>query len=378
MKLTVLHDDLTEALGRVASAVPTRSTMPVLANVLLKAEGQTLSLTATDLALTMHVSIPATVKTEGAITLEARRLAAIVRDLVGEEIEMDATGAGSVRLTCGTSRFRLNGITAENFPQVPMTASGASVTLEQKVLRSMLEKTAYATSTDTSREVLTGLFLELGDDRLTAVATDGRRLALAEHEVDTPHENFGVVIPARAVHQITAIANGEGMVTVTAGAKMISVDVGGTILISTLVDGKYPNYRQVIPSKCEEKSVISREGLLQALRRVSHVRGQRTHSAKLSFQKDHLTVTVEDPEVGEAQEELDIQYGGRPMVIPFNPDYLIEPLKNLVSDEIVFEFNDEASPAVIKCSEPFLYVVMPVRLSCSAAVISWFDSPRMR
>jgi len=362
MKLKVLKDDLVGALSSVAPAVATRSTLPILSNLLLEARGQSLYVTASDLSITVRALLAATVEEEGAITLDAKRLLAIARELPEVEVEITTRSAGSVHLACGAALFRLNGISAEDFPEPPKIANPKTLTIEKKVLRSMLEKTAYATSSDVSREVLTGVYLELQDNRLSVVATDGRRLALVEQEVDGARENLNLVVPSRAVHEIISILEGEGVATISATPKMMVLDAGSVTVMTTLIEGKYPNYRQVIPGKSEIGATLSRELFLNVLRRVSLVMGQRGTSAKVNLSKDGLMVTLSDPDIGEAQEQMPAKYSGREMVISFNPAYLMDPLKYLVSDEITLELTDETSPAVIKGDEPFLYVVMPVRL----------------
>jgi DNA polymerase-3 subunit beta len=233
----------------------------------------------------------------------------------------------------------------------------------------MLKKTSFAISTDESRYVLNGIFLSLKDHKLTMVATDGRRLALVEEEVDVPEKSQGeFIVPAKAVNELNRLLQDKGDVEINytdnqAAFAMRDEKGGGTLLVTKLIEGNYPNYRQVIPGETKERVALSREEFLHALRRAEIMTSEKQNSVKLNFTKNNLAITANSPDVGEARESLAINYKGKDMAIAFNPGYIIEPLNALTPDEVYLELIDELSPGVLKINGPFLYVVMPMRLS---------------
>jgi DNA polymerase-3 subunit beta len=233
----------------------------------------------------------------------------------------------------------------------------------------MMRKTSFAVSTDESRYVLNGIFISLKDHKMTMVATDGRRLALVDEEVDIAEKSSGeFIVPAKAVTELNRLLQDKGDVEIKFGENQASFalkdDKGFSVLVITkLIEGNYPNYRQVIPAEVKERVPLSREEFLQALRRAEIMTSEKANSVKLTFGKNNLAITANSPEVGEARETLAVNYKGKEIAIAFNPRYLIDPLNSLVEDEVFFELIDELSPGVLKINGPFLYVVMPMRLS---------------
>jgi len=233
----------------------------------------------------------------------------------------------------------------------------------------MLKKTSFAVSTDESRYVLNGIFISLKEGKMTLVATDGRRLALVDEEVDISEKSSGeFIVPAKAVNELNRLLQDKGDVEIKFGENQASFalkdDKGFSVLLVTkLIEGNYPNYRQVIPGEAKERIPLVREEFLQALRRAEIMTSEKANSVKLTFGKNNLAITANSPEVGEARETLAVNYKGKEMAIAFNPRYLIDALAALSEDEVFFELIDELSPGVLKINGPFLYVVMPMRLS---------------
>ena len=232
-----------------------------------------------------------------------------------------------------------------------------------------MKKTSFAISSDESRYVLNGIFISLKDHKMTMVATDGRRLALADEEVDVSEKSQGeFIIPSKAVNELNRLLQDKGDIELryadNQAAFALKDEKGGTILIiSKLIEGNYPNYRQVIPAETKERVALVREEFLHALRRAEIMTSEKSNSVKLNFGKNRLEITANSPEVGEAKETLAINYKGPEMAIAFNPRYMIDPLNALANDEVFLELIDELSPGVLKINGPFLYVVMPMRLS---------------
>lgn len=388
MKITVSKDQMLEALQQVQTVVSTRTTLPILSNVLLRATGDTLELTTTDLDVGIQRKISADVAKAGATSLPARRLFGIFRELpAGEaEIEVDDKNIASIR--CGSSFFKIMGLPAEEFPPLPKFDGGKHFKIAQTNLRDMFRKTSYAISNDETRYVLNGAFLQFKADKLTMVATDGRRLALAEQDLEFPKANeVEGILPTKAVNELMHLLGDKGEVQaiVTENQMAFEMQVSAApatgaqpekgkeekaksdspnlMIVSKLIEGNYPNYRQVIPSECKERVTLERESLLTALRRASLLCTEKSNSVKLQFSKNNLAVIAKSPDVGEARESVTINYKGKEIAVAFNPEYMMDPLRNLDSDEVHLELIDELSPGVIKVNAPFLYVLMPMRMS---------------
>jgi len=368
MNLTITKDQIIAGLQAVQNVVSTRTTLPILSNVLLRAEDGHLEITATDLDVTVACKVEAKITKPGATTLPVKKLFGIVRELNGDiEIEADDKNIASIR--SGSSFFKINGLAADEFPPLPKFKDDKKVTLSQDTIRGMLRKTAFAVSTDESRYVLNGIFISLKEGKMTFVATDGRRLALVDEEVDITEKSSGeFIVPAKAVNELTRLLQDKGTVEIKFGENQASFALQNensfsVLLITKLIEGNYPNYRQVIPGEAKERISLGREEFQQALRRAEIMTSEKANSVKLAFGKNNLTITANSPEVGEARETLAINYKGTEFAIAFNPRYLIDPLAALTEDEVFLELIDELSPGVVKINGPFLYVVMPMRLT---------------
>lgn len=368
MNLTITKDQIIAGLQAVQNVVSTRTTLPILSNVLLRAEDNHLEITATDLDVTVACKVEAKVAKPGATTLPVKKLFGIVRELSGEiEIETDDKNIASIK--SGSSYFKIHGLGADEFPPLPKFKDDKKVSVSQETIRGMLKKTSFAVSTDESRYVLNGIFISLKEGKMTFVATDGRRLALVDEEVDLSEKSTGeVIVPAKAVNELTRLLQDKGTVEIKFGENQASFALQNensfsVLLITKLIEGNYPNYRQVIPGEAKERIALGREELMLALRRAEIMTSEKANSVKLAFGKNNLTITANSPEVGEARETLAINYKGKEFAIAFNPRYLIDPLSALSEDEVFLELIDELSPGVVKINGPFLYVVMPMRLS---------------
>ena len=369
MNLTIAKEQILSGLQSVQNIVSTRTTLPILSNVLLRAEGDRLELTATDLDVTITCSVEAAVKKAGATTLPVKKLFGICRELSNSEIDLEVDDKNVCSLRSGASFFKIRGLGAEEFPPPPKFKEDKRVVLPQEKIKGMLKKTSFAISTDESRYVLNGIFLSLKEHKLTMVATDGRRLALVDEEVDITDKSQGeFIVPAKAVNELNRLLADKGEVEIKFSENQAAFtlkDEKGfeTFVVTKLIEGNYPNYRQVIPAETKERVALGREEFMHALRRAEIMTSEKQNSVKLTFTKNNLAITANSPEVGEARESLAINYKGKDMSIAFNPGYVIEPLNALTQDEVFLELIDELSPGVLKINGPFLYVVMPMRLS---------------
>jgi DNA polymerase-3 subunit beta len=343
--------------------------LPILSNVLLRAVENRLELTATDLDVTICCAVTAQVIEPGATTLPARKLFSIVREMGALELELEVDDKNKCGLSGGSSVYRIHGLAAEEYPPVPTFKDERKISLDQAKIKAMLRRTCFAASADESRYVLNGIFMSLKEHKVTMVATDGRRLALVEEEVDVTEAGQGeVIVPSKAVSELNRLFQDKGTVEINynenQAAFSLKDDKGSSILVITkLIEGSYPNYRQVIPSETKERVALAREDFLHALKRAELMTSDKQNSVKLSFTKHNLAISANTPDVGESRETMAVNYSGKDIAIAFNPGYLIEPLNALTEDEVYLDLIDELSPGVVKTNGPYLYVVMPMRLS---------------
>ena len=364
MKFSVSKEKLLAGLQTVQNVVSTRTTLPILSNVLLQARGGQLRLTTSDLDVGVSNSVDAQIDKEGATTLPARRLVSIVRELPSSEILMDIDGKNVASVRCGQTFFKILGLPEEEFPPLNAFEGAKEFTIAGKDLRDALKKTAYAISTDETRYVLNGILFSFRDGNLTLVATDGRRLALVDLELEYPKsQEVEIIVPTKCVTELTRLVRDDTPVKMSVGENQVAFDIGQTFLVSKLIEGNYPNYRQVIPGEPKERLTIERGIFLEAVHRVSLLASEKSNSVKLVFTKNNLEIVANTPDVGEAHESVPVSYKGREFSIAFNPEFLMAPLRNLPNDEIFLDLIDEMSPGVIKIQTPFLYVLMPMRIS---------------
>jgi len=248
---------------------------------------------------------------EGGTTLPARRLLSIVRELPADNIEIDVDDKNSASISCGTAFFKIPGLPQDDFPAIAKYEGGSTFTMEQRVLRDMLQKTFYAASTDETRFILNGTLMSFKGSKLTVVATDGRRLSLAEQELEFPKESeIEAIVPTKAVNEIIRMLKDEGTVKIHITKNQARFEVDQMVLTTKLIEGTYPIFRQVIPSQCEQRIAVEREGMLTALRRVSLLTSEKSSSVKLAFGKNKLKISASSPDIGEAHETVAIKYAG--------------------------------------------------------------------
>ena len=364
MKFTVSKEALLDGLQRTQNVVSSRVTLPVLVNVLIEASDSGLRLTTTDMEVATRCVVDAMVEKPGATTIPAKRLALVVRELPSADILVDTDSKNVTSLSCGNSFFKIYGLPKEDFPPYPRFDEAKAITLKQAELKGGLRKTIYAVSSDETRYVLNGILFSFKDNKLTMVATDGRRLALFDTDLEFPKSlERDMIVPTKAVNELMRLVGEDGDLTIHFGEHLVLFRMGNTELVTKLVEGNYPNYRLVIPTEAKQRVTLEREAFLTSLRRVALFSAEKSSSVKLTFSKNNLDITANTPEVGEARESLYLQYEGRDFSIAFNPEFLIDPLRNLTEDEVYLELTEETSPGVLKINKPFLYVLMPMKVS---------------
>ncbi|MCX6159720.1 MAG: DNA polymerase III subunit beta [Ignavibacteriae bacterium] len=363
MKFTIQRDELIKGLQLIQPIIISHTTLPILYNVLITAEKDKITLFATDLSVSMKCSLPAKVNKTGSSSFNAKMLFNIARELPQDSAEFELEDKNRAIIQCGQSSYKLLGISAEDFPAVPPFTTTSSFLIDQVLLKDMLQKTTYAASDDESRLILNGVLMSIKGHKIIIVATDGRRLALVEKEVELPDDQkIDLVIPAKTINELIKVLKDEGQVKISLTQNMASFEMENCTIISKLIEGVYPNYQQVIPGQCDERITIERESLLGALRRTAIISNERNPSVKLNISKNQIQIIASNNDVGEANEQIPVKYSGKSLSMTFNPNYLMDPLRALSSDDIAIEFTDDLSPAVVKSNIPFIYVLMPLRI----------------
>ena len=374
MKLTIDKSDLHRGLSHLQAVVEKRNSMPILANVLLRTlgrgkEGQ-LELAATDLEVGVRDLRTAQVETDGDITVSARKFFDIVRELPDEPVQLEATANAFLEIYSGRIHFSLAGTTGEEYPSLPEFSPEHLVSLQASILSTMIERTVYAASLDETRYNLNGVYFEVlaESEKIRMVATDGHRLALVDRGIGSEVESLAsdVIIPRKGLAELKRLVDEEDadQVEISFDASNGLARTGSVTLFMRLIEGKFPNYQQVIPTALEHRLTLPCEPLIHAVRRVSLLSAERSHAVQFEFTKDALRLSSSNPDLGHAQEELDADYSGDDLSIGFNAKYLLESLSAFATKEIQLSLQDATSPVVLRPTddEDSLAVVMPMRL----------------
>jgi DNA polymerase-3 subunit beta len=366
MKIVTNREDLIKPLTMVGGVVEKRQTLPILANILINADKEKLKITATDLEVELKTQASVSESEEADFTLPARKLIDICRALPeNSKISMDISGEKAV-IVAGRSRFTLGILPAKDYPSIEIDGAIKGFKVQEKVLKRLIEKTQFAMAQQDVRYYLNGLLLEMNDGVLRAVATDGHRLAMSEESIDVGNsEEFQIIIPRKAVLELGRMLEDiDKEVSVEVGTNNVRVIMGETVFTSKLIDGKFPDYRKVIPSGTDKHVAINREVMKQALHRTSILSNEKYRGIRFNFENNNLELLAHNPEQEEAKEELEINYSGEKLVIGFNVGYLIEVLTTIDEDNVILELKDENSSCLIRSekSEDSRYVVMPMRI----------------
>ncbi|RMG31762.1 MAG: DNA polymerase III subunit beta [Gammaproteobacteria bacterium] len=366
MKLSVQREDLLQPLSKILGVVERRQTLPMLANVLCETGPEGLRLTATDLEVELRAERPLEGLAPGALTLPARKLHDICRALPEEsEIHIEAS-EGRATVRSGRSRFTLSTQPAAEFPRLELDAGTAALRLPVPVLLELIERTHFAMAHQDVRYYLNGLLLEILPDRVVAVATDGHRLALAEAPLATGQEEpRQVIVPRKGVQELLRLLGPEeGEAHLQLTENHIRITLPGLQFTSKLIDGRFPDYRRVIPRDNDKRLVADRESLRQSLGRTSILSNEKYRGIRLSLSPGSLKIQAHNPEQEEAEEELGVEFEGPPLDIGFNVTYLLDALDALEGEKVRIELSDPNSSCLIRAAEgnSAEYVVMPMRL----------------
>jgi len=364
MEVVIDRDAFLKGLQMVQNIVEPRQTLPILANVLLEAEGESVRMTATDLEVGARVSVPAKVGGKGAITVSARKLAEIVKELAAAAVALKVTENVTVSLRCGGATYRLVGLAPDDFPPVVPASPQSWVTLEAKILREMLTQTSFAVSHDETRYALNGVLFAFQGKDVRMVATDGHRLALSTRSLGNVIPTATGIVPRKAVTEIMRVLGAGEEVQIAITENQFVLQMPNFVMTARLIEGQFPNYDAVIPRTQPGRLAAPRSSLTAALRRVAVMAEERNKPVKLALSPGSLKVMASSQELGEAEEILEVEYAGEEMVIGFNSRYLLEAMAALDKDQVLFEIKDAQSPGVIKSAEDEGYccVIMPMRI----------------
>jgi DNA polymerase III subunit beta len=368
MKFTITREQFQEGLQAVAGSVPTKTTLPVLSNILVEATHGGVRLSGTDLDIAVSTMVPASVDQEGSITVPARKLAEIVRELPNASIRITASGEQRVTIECGRSKFRLLGLPKDEFPAFPAVKFEGGWKATAGNLQKLITHVAFAASTEESRPILNGVLWELRPDRMRMVATNGHRLA----RMDVPTATAGgaqadLIVPPKALEQIRKLFSAEDEIEVARSENHLGFRSATTQVFTRLIEGPYPNYEQVIPRENDKVMTADKGAITSALRRMSIVASDQTHRIRMAFANGSCKLSVQTPDLGEAQEEVTVTYEGDALEIGFNAAYMLEVLKYIPTDEVRMTFKAPERAATcepVGWDDPasFLALVMPLRL----------------
>ena len=371
MKITIERSELIKSLGHVQSVVERRNTIPILSNVKIEAEEGRLTLNATDMDLDMVDSVGANVETPGAITVSAHTLYDIVRKLPeGSQVELNASGDGQMQLSAGRSRFTLSCLPTDEFPVLSGGELPHNFNVTAAELRSLIDRTKFAISTEETRYYLNGIYLHKADrdgvDVLRAVATDGHRLASVEAPLPAGSENMpGVIVPRKAVTELRKLIDESGdEVAISMSESKIRFSFDNAVLTSKLIDGTFPDYQRVIPSGNDKDMEVNCKLFSDAVDRVSAISSEKSRAIKLVLSSGLLALSASSPEHGSAEEEIEVTYEGDSVEIGFNSAYLLDITRQIEGDTALVSLADGNSPTILREMDDAsaLYVIMPMRV----------------
>lgn len=364
MEVVLDRDAFLRGLQMVQNIVEPRQTLPILANVLIESDQEAIRLTATDLEVGARVSVPARVATKGAVTVSARKLSEIVKELPASALALKVGENATVGIRCAGVSYRLVGLAPDDFPAVVPAAPSEWLTIEAKTLREMLQQTSFAISHDENRYALNGVLLSVKGKEARLVATDGHRLAISTRTLTMGAGSMSGIVPRKAVAEVMRVLGSGEDVQIALTENQFVLQMPNFIMSARLIEGQFPNYEAVLPRAQPGKLVLPRLPFQAALRRVSVMAEERNKPVKIVLSPALLRLQASSQELGEAEESLEVDYAGEELTIGFNSRYLLDALAPIEKELVVFQFKDALSPGVIKSveDEGYCCVIMPMRI----------------
>ncbi|HOV32725.1 MAG TPA: DNA polymerase III subunit beta [Candidatus Hydrogenedens sp.] len=368
MKISVKQEKLSEALSKVRNAVPAKSSLPILSSVLLTAEEGILKLVSTDLRMTIEQELEeCEIMEEGKITIRAHLFSNLLSNLTKGDVVIKSIGENQVMVKSGSTEVKYITMPPEEFPPVMLIEDTEPLIMSESLLLDMFKKVVFAVCREDVKYTLTGVLFELNEGKLTVVATDGKRLSLRREVENVPKKkSVRITIPERTVRELMTQMNGLGDVEIFAGESRASFQFDKTKLVTSLIEGTFPNYEVVIPKEYSKHVIIDTESWKAVLRRAQ---AMKSMSLKLLIKKGQIDVDVQNPEVGEFRDIVEVDYDGEEVKIGFNIEYLADVAENITTDKLVMSVKDGSNPCIIKPKtqeeerdERYLNVIMPIRL----------------
>jgi len=369
MKFTITRQNLHQGLAAVSASIPSKTTLPVLSNILLEVRDDGVWMSGTDLDVAVRVRAPADVDEAGSLTAPGKKLQEIARELPDQPVEVTVRG-DQLELKCGRSAFKLNGLPSEEFPTLPGVDFQEGWSITGKELQRLIHHTSFAVSTEESRPILNGVLWELRDGLMRMVATNGHRLArMAVPAGPATATSADFIVPPAALQQVQRLFKSEDQLEVARDGNHLGFRAGGTEVYTRLIEGTYPNYEQVIPKDNDRIAIVDKGMLESSVRRMAVVASDQTHRIRLVFEKDRVHLNVLTPDLGEGQDELELHFDGPELEIGFNANYLLEVLRYMPTDEVKMTFKAPERAATLEPISPdaedtidYLCLVMPLRL----------------
>jgi DNA polymerase-3 subunit beta len=366
MHIQVTREEFLNALAQIQGVIETKKSLPILSHLLLEAKEGLITLSGTDLDVSIQTSLHGDVKRGGGIAVSAKKLYEIVRELPDAPIDLQWDGNQQIEILCAKTSFRLKVVTKEEFPSLPQIPGKGGFTITTDPLRKMIQKTIFAVSTDQTRPTLSGALLQMSETGVRMVATDGHRLSLVKASPEAVKGGGPVeaLIPRKALGELSKmLREEEGEVQVVPLNQQMAFLLGKTLLTTRLIEGQFPNYQQVLPTAGGPGATLNRDGLLGALRRTSTIVGDRATPTILEMKQGRLLISCTNIDLGEAREDLPMEYRGQELTVGFNARYLMDFLNAVDEGEVSMHIHDPLSPALFtpRKEEGFCCVIMPMR-----------------
>jgi len=356
------QENLLAGVQIVQNIVSSKSPLPILSNILLEVKGTKLRLNTTDLDIGISCEIPVDIIEEGAITIPAKRFGDIVRELPSGDITISVKKNNQVDIEGRQCRFKLGGLPRDEFPKFPEFKDKEAIQIEQSTLKEMLRLTSFAVSHEESRYVLNGILIEISDNVIRIVATDGRRLAKVEKKLPAAiKKEVTVIIPIKAVQEISRNLRDEGTLSLIVGANQVLFDINNVLIATRIIEGEFPNYNQVIPKPAKNRITMNTQDVLSSIRRANLLSTPDFQAVKFEIFTNKLVISKSTPDVGESREVIPVEYDGEEIMVGFNPQLLIDFLKNINDEQVHMEILGTDKPAVMRLQD-YLYLVLPMRI----------------
>lgn len=362
MKCTVEKELLLTHLQKICNVVNRKAALPILSMIHVKAEKDSLILRTTNLEIELESTLKANIEEAGTTTIPAKSFLALVSKLNGTEVSFNSNKKFQSTIRCGNAEFKLLGLDPKDFPEVFPFENKRKITLEQKELARIIDSVAFAVSMDDSRKTLQGILLSVKEGVLTAVSTDGKRLALIEAQIDSASENGDIIVPLRTALEIKRLLSKEGVVELGIDERSIRVQIGNTVILSKLIEGIYPNFRQIIPANFQKEVEIPRNAVQQALELVAVPQTEVADGVKLTLRRNELELYTQNTSIGEGRDVVEINYDyEEEIALNFNISFLLDPFRNSEKENLRLKIINPASPVALEDGTGFLYIVMPMR-----------------